>query len=474
MRLTVAVIIGLATSVAARADTPAPLLPQVSRIVGDVYEGRGLELLTELSDRVGARVTGTKGYAAGVTWAMQALRAAGASDVHVEKVRLPASWERGGASGRLLGAAARPLSVESFGWAPSTPAGGITAPVVIVDNLDPAVWTAQTSKLKGAIVVITDRVTDRKTLPWRLRAVPAFARAGARAVVFGTSKLPNAVRGKVGLGATILPLPTVTIGLEDAAYITRHAADGLRMELVVTNKVGPAIDVDNVVGELRGADPSAGWLIVSAHLDSWDGGTGAQDNGSGVVTVIETARALAAVGGLKRTVRFALWAGEEQSLVGSRGYVAAHAAELPSCVAMLNTDGGAGHVIGWSTVGRDDVRAAIAPISAAYLRGLGGADVSTEYLGGSDFDAFLLAGVPVLDLNTEEAPYLAIHHKVGDTVDKVDAHAFASGVAVFAATTYVLAMSSTRLGPQLGHDAIDAHLARIGQADIVRELGFWK
>ena len=456
--------------VPARAESPAPLARQVGTIVGAAYEGSALELLTDLSDKVGARLTGTKGYAAGVAWAMQALRAAGATDVHVEKVRMPATWDRGTASGRLVGASARRLVVESFGWAPSTPAGGITAPVVVIDNPDRSRWSAL--PLKGAIVVITGGAT--KPPGWTMQAIPALAKLGVRAAVFALAPLANGVTPKSGWHGIIAEMPIVMLGREDGAYITRHAADGLRMELVVTNKVGPAADVDNVIGEIKGSDPTAGWLLASAHLDSWDGATGTQDNGSGVVTVIETARALASAGGLKRTVRFALWAGEEQADQGSRAYTAAHAAELASCVAVLNTDGGAGHVIGWTTTGRDDVQSAFKPVADAYLTALGGADVSTVWLGGSDHDAFVIAGVPVLDLNTEEEPYYKIHHKLGDTIDKVDPHKFASGIAVFAATTYVLAMSTTRLGPQLGHDAIEAVLVKNGTIEFARALGWWK
>src|SRR5262249_44718152 len=156
------------------------------------------------------------------------------------------------------------------------------------------------------------------------------------------------------------------------------------------------------------------WVIVGAHIDSWDFATGAQDNATGVAMVLEAARAIAAAGvAPRRSIRFALWSGEEQGLLGSTAYVEAHRAELGQCLAVLNTDGGTGRMRGWTAPGRTDVADATRSLARALLEPFGGApvDTSVQYAFDSDHTAFLLAGVPALDLNPDDSEYEAIHHK---------------------------------------------------------------
>ncbi len=146
----------------------------------------------------------------------------------------------------------------------------------------------------------------------------------------------------------LLPLPGGVIGLEDGKALARQLETGaVTAEVEITNTITGPTQVANVIGELPGKSRAGDWLIVGGHLDSWDFATGAQDNGAGAVQVIQTARLLAAAGPLERTVRFALWGGEEQGLIGSHAYAVAHAGELASCIAALNTDNGAAHVVGW-------------------------------------------------------------------------------------------------------------------------------
>src|SRR5205085_2491906 len=144
-------------------------------------------------------------------------------------------------------------------------------------------------------------------------------------------------------------IPYALLGKEDALWLARQAAKGpVTLELVLEAKLLGPVQVANVVGEIKGREKPGEWILVGAHLDSWDYATGAQDNGSGVVQVIDAARAIRAAGRApKRSIRFVLWGGEEQGMLGSDAYVKAHAAELGSCLAVLNTDNGAGHPDGW-------------------------------------------------------------------------------------------------------------------------------
>jgi carboxypeptidase Q len=187
------------------------------------------------------------------------------------------------------------------------------------------------------------------------------------------------------------------------------------------------------------------WVLVGAHLDSWDLGTGAQDNGTGVVMVLETARAIASLGkGPWRSIRFALWAAEEPGPPGSAMFIKRHATELRDCVAALNTDSGAGRPRGWYVNGREDLRDAMRPI-AEHLRSLGADGLSTDVTCGSDECPFLLDGIPALKLWVDTAQYREVHHKASDTFDKVDPLSFRTGGAVVAATTYALANQPDRM-----------------------------
>jgi Zn-dependent M28 family amino/carboxypeptidase len=272
-----------------------------------------------------------------------------------------------------------------------------------------------------------------------------------------------------------MELPAAALGSEDAAHLFRALDAGkVTVELELQSTVTGPAQVPSVIAELPGTDPAAGWILIGAHLDSWDFATGSQDNGAGVIQVIATARALAAAGPLKRTVRFALFGGEEQGMIGSYAYAAAHQAELASCVAMLNTDNGAGHVVGWKVQGRKDVEAALAPIAQGLLGGLGGGQLDLELEADTDHFAFVAAGVPALNLSVDMAGYDRIHHTAADTVEKVDAHALASGVAVLAVTAYALASSTAAFAPHLDRAAVVELLKPEGLDEMMRAFGLWK
>ena len=163
------------------------------------------------------------------------------------------------------------------------------------------------------------------------------------------------------------------------------------------------------------------WILIGAHFDSWDFGTGAEDNGTGSVAVLEVARAIAALGKPpRRSIRFALWGGEEQGILGSYAYVQEHLSEMGKCVAVLNTDNGPGHPKGWKVEGRKDLKAALQPLSDSLLKDLGAADISMEFTYDTDHGPFVLQGVPALDQEVDDILYGELHHKPADTYDKVD------------------------------------------------------
>jgi Zn-dependent M28 family amino/carboxypeptidase len=246
------------------------------------------------------------------------------------------------------------------------------------------------------------------------------------------------------------------------------------VEFSYENRTAARVRTNNVVAEIRGRERPDEWVIVGAHLDSWDFGTGAQDNGAGVAQVLEAARAIASMPRPpRRSIRFALWGGEEQGLLGSEAYVRAHASEMKSCVAALNTDNGAGHPKGWKYEGREDVREALEPF-AAMLKGLGGEQFSPETTFDTDHGHFMLAGVPALDLLVDMTHYEEVHHKAGDTLDKVDEHDLAAGAAVVAVTAYAIAEQPGPFAPRLEHNAVADILKKAGLDEFLTAVGVWK
>jgi hypothetical protein len=438
----------------------------VAKIVGHAYDGKTLEQLGQLSD-LGPRLTGTATYQKAAELTASWLREAGATNVHLEKLQMAHGWQRGTARARAAG---RTLRIESSGW---TPSATVKAPIAIVHDLDAAVID---KAVKGKIVYID--WADRKEggpqgKQWLAfeRGVEAVKANGGLAIV-SEGSMANGVlgTGAPAQGGKILGIPMVGIAREDGKWLARQKDPVLELE--VKNTITGPIEVVNVVGELRGS--SSEWILLGAHLDSWDFATGTQDNGSGVVQVIAAARELAKAGPLVRSVRFALWAGEEEGLNGSHAYVAAHEAELATCAAVLNTDNGAGHVKGWKVEGRKDVKATLDPIAKQLLAPLGAGKVDMQLTADTDHFSFLAEGVPALDLLVDMSGYDTIHHKIADTIDKVDAHDLASGAAVLAVTAYAIASTKEPFAPHLDRAAVVELFKEGGFDELLRYDGWWK
>jgi Zn-dependent M28 family amino/carboxypeptidase len=215
-------------------------------------------------------------------------------------------------------------------------------------------------------------------------------------------------------------------------------------------------------------------VLVGAHLDSWDFATGAQDNGTGVAMVLEVARVIAELETPpRRSIRFALWGGEEQGVFGSRAYVDAHNQELDVGVLVLNTDHGSGSPRGWITQGREDLKTAMKAFGPL-LSGLGGDGTDTKMNCDSDHCPFALAGVPVLELDVDDSKYDEIHHLPSDTLDKVTGSSLARGAAVVAVTAWLAADTPARLVPRLSHEEIAQHLKKADLEESVTRAGLWK
>lgn len=463
------------------AQHPATEAQQTAaRLAGSILVGgHAMKYLEDLTDKFGGRLTGSPAYKRSAEWAAEQFRAMGIQNVKLEPFTIPNGWERGYARGHILAPVERHLFIESLGWAPSTPTGGVRGELVKVSDIDGDRIKAQADRFKGHIVmldmaaVFAHGFDSFAKIPATLQA---FKDAGAGAVIVGDFENNNVLNAfSFDWGAHVSPLPVAQVGKEDARLIDRLMQGGaVTIEFDYQNKVSGPTQVNNVIAEIPGRDKADEWLIIGAHLDSWDYGTGAQDNGSGTAMVMEAARAIAAMGRPpRRTIRFALWGGEEQGLIGSAAYVRAHQAELGKCVAVLNTDNGAGHPKGWKVEGRKDVAAGLRDISNGLLADLSGGGLSQESSFDTDHGHFMLEGVPALDLWVEMEGYGKIHHKASDTIDKVDAHSLALGSAVVAVTAYAVAERDQPIAPRLDHQAVGELIKNSNFAGFLKAIGAW-
>ncbi|MBS0374193.1 MAG: M20/M25/M40 family metallo-hydrolase [Proteobacteria bacterium] len=480
-----AVAVGFAAAAASAAALEVtPELAATSRALagGIVVGGASFETLGELADGIGPRLSGSEGYERAVQWAIERFRRAGVDDVHVEPVTLAHGWQRGSAAATLVAPQRRALHVTAFGWSPPTPAGGLRAPVVALrDITDAAIAEAG---VRGAIVLL-DRAALTGPTPFQRNGPDDYARqaryerldriladAGARAVLV-FAKTPNQVlrTSDPESGGAALALPMGSVGHEDGLWLRRLLANGpATLDLHFDTALSGPVTISNVIAQIRGRELPDEVVMLGAHLDSWDLGTGAQDNGSGCAEVLEVARAVAALPRHpRRTLRFALWASEEQGLNGSVAYARGHAGEMKHVVAYLNSDTGAGRPTGWSVNGRQDVADAIAPL-APLLQSLSGMVITQELSFDTDTGPFLIAGVPVLELGVVDDEYDSlVHHKPADTLDKVDPRDLAAGAAVLAITAHALAEAPHRPVARLGRDGVEAILRRAGALEYVRD-----
>jgi Zn-dependent M28 family amino/carboxypeptidase len=272
----------------------------------------------------------------------------------------------------------------------------------------------------------------------------------------------------MNFSGNIDPVPEAQVGQEDVLLMKRLLEhDPVKVEFSFTNRIRKDVKVPNVIAEIRGSEMPDEVVIVGAHLDSWNPGTGAQDNGTGAATVLEAARAVQALKRPpRRTMRFILFGGEEQGLLGSVAYVRQHEAEMPKIDAVVITDTGAEPAKGWYLMGREDEKPAIASLSPL-LAGLGadGTNPDIEFLFETDHAGFDVLGVPSLVLWTGMEKYDKLHHKASDTFDSVVRGDLTQGATVTTVTAYAVADSAAPLSKHLSPDEVKAMLKKSGNLE---------
>jgi hypothetical protein len=320
--------------------------------------GQAFENLRHITDTIGARLTGSEELEHAAAFAIERFKAYGLSNVHREEWRLPSTWERGRCAVTVIEPNSRTLVAASMGWSLPTAPGGITARVINI--------SAGTEKQLGALGLATRGKIGLLDLSGAgvdeffngIRSFPRrMADAGLVAVMAPSFKQDRLCDTGWVLGAEPVKVPFLSLAREDSQYITRLMAKGpVSLHIELGDRIGPDRMVPNIIADLPGRTRPDEYVVLGGHLDSWDLATGATDDGTGVMAVLEAARTLAALG-LKpdRTIRFIMFTGEEQGFYGSLAYVKQHDKELDKIQAVFVMDTGAGRARGVNLQGRKDV-----------------------------------------------------------------------------------------------------------------------
>jgi len=440
-----------------------------------------LEDLEELCDRIGGRPTGSEACDRAVNWAVAKFRAAGVDAVHTESYLIPNLWLGGRSEGECLEPARFPIRLAAAPGTASTPAGALEAPLVDVGEGSAEGFAVLGEKARGAIALVHSRQMETAADLFReyTRDLPLLAlaeKAGVAALLLQSTRPRELLyRHPMTLDGAIAPIPAAIVSRENAGRLARLAEHGkVRVRVELENRTGGAYEAKNVVAEIRGSELANEIVLLGAHLDSWALGTGAEDNGVNAAMVIDVARGMKELG-LKprRTIRFVLFTGEEQGMLGSAAYVRQHAAELDRHVAMITFDTGSGRTEGFYLNGRPALRQ---PVEEALstVGGLGASNLSLEALDGTDNFDFLLSGVPNLVALQDWAPYLPNYHAESDTFGIVDQRNAKLNAAIATVLVWGLAAMPERPAARQTRAEVEELLRKSGLDAQMRAFGQWE
>ncbi len=393
------------------------------------------EDLQELCDEIGGRVTGSVANEKAVAWAMENFNASGVK-AWKDPFSMPVLWLAGATTAHVEGTTEfNPVIVAKY----QTPPGTYTAKLLDLGMGTEDDFKKNAERVKGNIIILeADLCFDIAGLfaeYTHATNVEMLAyQYGARAVVFMSSRPRGLLYRFITMKGTENTLPQFVMAREDARRCLRLLREGhkLNMTIQTSAETGGSFQSHNVIAEIRGSEKPEEIVIIGAHLDSWALGTGANDNGCNVSMMIDIARQMKRLNiQPRRTIRFALWNGEEQGFFGSWDYCKDHKKALDNHLMALSVDIGSGDITGFFTNGRDElvqiVDKVLAPVDS-----LGPfAQINVPVVGTDNFD-FMLEGVPNLIANHKPAFYGQNYHAYSDTYDKVDLEALKKNSAIVA------------------------------------------
>jgi carboxypeptidase Q len=405
--------------------------------------------LAVLTDSIGNRLSGSPQLDRAIAWALTEMTRDGLENVHTEKVMVP-KWVRGAESADIVRPSRQPLAMLGLGDSVGTPRGGIEADVAVVHGFEEL--EARGPQLRGKIVLINGAFTTYdESGRYRRAGASRAARHGAVAVLvrsIGPDGLRLPHTGALDYASGVPRIAAAALASEDADLIDRMVTRGenVVVRLKMDAHTEPDVESANVVGELRGRERPEEIVVVSGHLDSWDVGAGATDDGGGCIVAWEALRIMKKLGlRPRRTVRVVLWTNEENGLRGGLAYRDQHRAELGLHVAMIESDDGVFRPLGFGFIGSDTARRTLAAI-ASLLTPIGAGDMIRGGGDGADITPSTHEGhIPGLSLEVDSAKYFLIHHTQADTVDKIDPDDMAKCAAAMTVMAYVIADAPERL-----------------------------
>jgi carboxypeptidase Q len=405
--------------------------------------------IAELTEKFGNRISGSQSLEQAIDWIIVQMKADGLDNVRGEPVMVP-RWVRGAESAEMMAPRRQNLPMLGLGGSIATPAGGITADVLVVTSYDDL--TAKAAQAKGKIVLFNVPFTNYgETVRYRSGGAVAAAKAGAvasmiRSVTPYSQRTPHT--GGMGYDSTVAKIAHFAITPEDADMIARLTARGekVRVHVTMSAQMMPDAPSRNVMGELRGRELPNEVVVMGGHIDSWDVGRGAMDDAGGVVAAWEALRILKRLNlQPRRTIRAVGWTNEENGSRGGNGYRDAHKADADKHILAIESDGGVFRPTGFGFTGSDAAMTVAQEVGALIERAVPGSGAITKGGGGADIGPIMGLGVPGMGLNVSDARYFWFHHTDADTVDKLDPKEVAQCAAVMAIMAYVVADMPQRL-----------------------------
>lgn len=455
-------LLGLATiATPTLAQRPAPVAVAVDPKVAALRDkamgdDTAFAIVQGLTTEVGPRLDGTEAETRARTWAVARLKALGFRNVHVEPYRLDTVWLRGEGQAEIVAPYPQALRIAALGNSGATPAAGLTLPVAYFHTL-PELMAVPDGSLTGKIAFVSNQMAPTQDgSSYGSQGAARFvgpgiaAKKGAAAIVIrsiGTDHGRGPHAGVTNFPAGVAPIPAAALSVADAENLERMLLLGkpVTMHLTLTpTVVGPRTS-GNVVAEVPGSDPKAGIVLIGGHLDSWDLGTGAIDDGTGIAITTAAAKLIMdAPGRPRRTIRVVWFGDEETGGFGGAAYAKAHAGERHASAS--ESDFGADRVWRMNT-NLPDGAAAVGDRLAAALAPIGVVRGREKAGDGTDVEPTLATGVAAIDLNQSGLRYFDWHHTPEDTLDRVDPEQLRQNVAAWTAMLAIVANAPEDIGP---------------------------
>ncbi len=423
-------------------------------------DGQAYALLESLTTEIGPRLAGGVNDQKARDWAVAQFKALGYDKVWTEPVTYP-KWVRRSESAALVAPFAQKLAVTALGYSPATPKGGLSATVVLFDSLD-ALKAASAAEVKGKIVFVNAHMKAHRDghdygigSAVRSRGPAIAAELGAAAFVLrsaGTDnhRLPHTGVTQWGDGGKRIPAAAVSAPDADLIAAAARRGQPVQMKLQLDCGVEGEYTGANVIAEMRGREKPDEVVVMGGHLDSWDLGTGAIDDGAGVAIGMATGKLIGSLPQRpKRTIRVVAFANEEAGLFGGKAYAAAHKQEIAQHILGSESDFGSDRIWRLNASVKPEALPAIDAMMQV-LAPLGVERGDGRGNGGPDLSPIHAEGMAALSLTNDGTRYFDIHHSADDTLDKVDPEQLAQNVAVYVSWAYMAAEADGDFGSAPG------------------------